>query len=73
MHRNLIAAVPLCLLLGACAGPQKVEPWEKGYLAKPIMSFEPDPLAARIKSQVYLSKEAAIGGGAVGASACGCN
>jgi hypothetical protein len=61
------------LALGACAGPQPVAAWQKGDLAKPIMAFDPDPLAARIRQQVYLSKEAASGGNAVGSSACGCN
>jgi hypothetical protein len=61
------------LLLAGCAGPQPVAPWEKGNLAKAIMGFDPDPLSARIKTQVYQSKEAASGGGAVGSSGCGCN
>jgi hypothetical protein len=60
-------------LLAGCAGPQPVAAWEKGNLAKPIMSFDPDPLYARARQQVYLSKEAASGGAAVGGSGCGCN
>lgn len=60
-------------LVAGCAGPQPVAAWEKGYLAKPIMAFDPDPLYARVKQQVYLSKEAASGGAAVGSSGCGCN
>lgn len=56
-----------------CAGPQPVAPWEKGNLAKPHMALDPDPLDSRIKRQVYLSKEAASGGNAIGGSACGCN
>jgi len=60
-------------LLGGCAGPQPIAAWEKGNLAKPIMAFDPDPLYARIRQQVYQSKEAASGGAAVGGSGCGCN
>ncbi len=67
----------LCLgataLLAGCTGPQPVAAWEKGYIAKPIMAFDPDPLSSRIKQQVYLSKEAASGSGTVGTSGCGCN
>lgn len=70
MSRFVIIA---SLLLCACAGPQAVAPWEKGNLAKPHMAFDPDPLDARVRRQVYVSKEAASGGGAVGGSGCGCN
>jgi uncharacterized protein DUF4266 len=70
---RLLSIMLIQLALGACAGPQPVAAWQKGDLAKPIMAFDPDPLAARIRQQVYLSKEAASGGNAVGSSACGCN
>jgi hypothetical protein len=49
-------------LLAGYAGPRPVAAWEKGNLAKPIMSFDPDPLYARVRQQVYLSKVAARGG-----------
>jgi hypothetical protein len=60
-------------LLAGCAGPQPVAAWDKGNLAKPIMAFDPDPLYARARQQVYVSKEAASGGGVVGTGGCGCN
>jgi hypothetical protein len=63
----------ITLLLAGCAGPQPVAAWEKGNLAKPIMAFDPDPMAARTRQQIFLSKEAASGGGSVGNSGCGCN
>ncbi len=58
------------LLLGGCG---TVQPWEKGYLAKPAMAFDPDPLEAHFKQHVYSSKEAASGGYGVGGGGCGCN
>jgi hypothetical protein len=66
--RVLLLALPFCL--AACAS---VKPWEKGYLAKPEMAFEPDPLEARQKAHLYASKEAAKGGSGVGGGGCGCN
>jgi hypothetical protein len=56
-----------------CAGLQPVQPWEKGYLAKPEMTFEADPLQARFEQHIYFSKENASGGYGVGGGGCGCN
>ena len=64
------AAVLLLLLAGCGALPQ---PWEKGLLARPDMSFDGDALEARYVDHVYTSKEGASGGGAVGGAGCGCN
>jgi hypothetical protein len=65
----------LCLLLalGGCSGFKPVAPWEKGYLAKPEMAFELDPLDDAYSEQTYFSKEAASGGGGVAGGGCGCN
>jgi Domain of unknown function (DUF4266) len=59
------------LLLAGCAST--VQPWERGNLAKPIMSFEPDPMDGRFTKHIYFSKEASSGGYGVGGGGCGCN
>jgi outer membrane biogenesis lipoprotein LolB len=59
-------------LLTACA-VQPVQPWEKGYLAKPEMTFEADKLDTDFVEHTYSSKEAASGGAGVGGGGCGCN
>jgi hypothetical protein len=59
--------------LGGCAVLQPVQPWEKGVLAKPAMSFDGDALAQRFEEHIYSSKEAAAGGTGVGGGGCGCN
>lgn len=59
------------LLLGACGTPP--QPWEKGHLARPSMSFESDALEARFIDHVYTSKEAASGGSGAAGAGCGCN
>ena len=62
----------LLLLLGlsACS---TVQPWEKGTLARPEMTFGGDALDTRYTEHIYSSKEAASGGSGVGGGGCGCN
>ena len=69
--RALLAGA-ICLLAG-CGAIAKVEPWEKGRLAKPEMQFEQDRLDARYAEHTYSSKEGASGGAGVGGGGCGCN
>lgn len=64
------ALVLLPLLLGGCGAAPKA--WERGTLAAPEMSFEPDPLLADYRDHVHLSKEQASGGGSAGGGGCGC-
>lgn len=74
------AAMPmLCLCsalacLTACSQQlTRVQPYERGNLAKPIMSSNPDPLQHAMTEHAYFSREAAFGGGGVGGGGCGCN
>ena len=71
LHRVLLIAV--VLVMTACTSIQPVQPWEKGNLAKPEMTFEGDALDAGYTEHTYFSKEAASGGGGVGGGGCGCN
>lgn len=67
-------AVGLLLIsLGSGCAIQKVQPWERGDLARPEMAWEPDPLNAAYRSHVYFSKEASSGGATAGGGGCGCN
>lgn len=52
---------------------QPPKPWEKGYLARPEMQFDADPMSTRLTGHIYTSKEAASGGYGVGGGGCGCN
>jgi len=54
-------------------GCSSVQPWQKGNLAKPAMSFDYDPLQTRFEDHTYFSKEGASGGYSVGGGGCGCN
>ncbi|HWR00986.1 MAG TPA: DUF4266 domain-containing protein [Chlorobaculum sp.] len=70
----LLGALPLLLLtISTLSGCSSVQPWEKGNLAKPEMTFEGDKLDTGYTEHIYSSKEAASGGSGVGGGGCGCN
>lgn len=70
--RTLLCAALAAPVLGGCA-MAPVQPWEKGMLAKPAMTFEHDRLEAKYSEHTYSSKEGAAGGAGVGGGGCGCN
>ena len=67
-----VAGAALTFLTG-CASLPPVQPWEKGFLAKPEMTFEGDRLDTAFVEHTYFSKEASAGGAGVGGGGCGCN
>jgi hypothetical protein len=73
MMKPMLSAAALVLLALAGSGCATVQPWERGDLARPEMSFEPDPLIAGYRRHVEFSKEAATGGPALSGGGCGCN
>jgi hypothetical protein len=58
------------LLMGGCA---TVKPWERGALARAEMSLEGSLGEGKALAKTFSAKEAAFGGGGVGAGGCGCN
>jgi len=56
--------------LAACA---TVPPWEKGTLAKPVMSVEDPPQEKQQKLRTYGAKEGGAAATGVGGGGCGCN
>lgn len=73
MRHRLWAQAALLAQLAGCGAIAPVQPWEKGALAKPAMSFERDRLEAQFNEHTYSSKEGASGGAGVGGGGCGCN
>ena len=59
--------------LALLAGCGSVQPWEKGHLARPEMTFGGDVLETRYAEHIYTSREGASGGAGVGGGGCGCN
>ena len=75
--------VILCLftlfVMGACSSFKisNIEPWvapyEREYLADPIMSFNKDPLSNKYRQHVFNTREGARGAGYAHGGGCGCN
>jgi hypothetical protein len=75
MTKRLGIWIAITLACTGCANMAemgKVSPWEKGNLAKPMMTFEGDPLDQRFVQHIY-GKENSSGGYGVGGGGCGCN
>lgn len=69
IYRLIVAGA----MLFSLAGCTTVEPWERGLLAKPEMQWEPDVMEAKLRTQIYSSKEASSGGSGAAGGGCGCN
>jgi hypothetical protein len=60
--------------LSSCAEQlNRVKPYERENLAKPVMANDRDPLQKAMTEHAYFSREASFGGGGVGGGGCGCN
>jgi hypothetical protein len=64
----------LALLLAVCgAGCVRVRPYERELLAKPIMTFQPDPYEDVLDLHMLEAREGALGGYGSAGGGCGCN
>jgi len=70
---TLITGLALSATLSGCSTFALPQPWEKGNLARPEMTFGGDALEQRYQQHIYTSKEAASGGSGIGGGGCGCN
>ena len=50
-----------------------VRPWERGFLADPMMNLDGGVLDQTLKEHVHASKEGASGNGGIAGGGCGCN
>jgi len=73
MSRSLLLAGAALLLLNGCTVTPWVKPYERQYLADPIMSFDRDPVATRYMNHVYEARESARGAEGGSGGGCGCN
>lgn len=69
---RLIMTIALGLALSSCIGGQ-VQPYERGQLADPIMSFSRDPVSDNYRRHVYETREGARGASTGQGGGCGCN
>ena len=70
-HFRWIALLATALLLPGCVHVKQVN---RGILAKPMMSFNPEPKKTQFLNDYHAIREGAQGGGDQGAGGgCGCN
>lgn len=68
-----LAVIVCSVSLSGCQAISVVQPWEKGNLAKPEMTFDLDKQDSEFVEHTYSSKEGSSGGAGVGGGGCGCN
>ena len=69
-----VTALIAILLLSGCAPIQPwVKPYERNFLADPIMKLERDPVAAAYLHHVFEAREGARGALGSEGGGCGCN
>ena len=74
MKATRISLAALATLMCACSPALvRVKPYERGNLARPVMTESLDPLEKAMTEHAYFSREASFGGGGVGGGGCGCN
>ncbi len=71
--RKLAYALLIVLLGLSFSSCTPVRAWERGYLAKREMAWEPDGLKSALDKHVFFSKEASSGGNSAAGGGCGCN
>ena len=67
---KLLAICAAALSLSACAA---VKPYQRELLAKPIMTFGPDPYEDVLDLHMLEAREASSGGYGSAGGGCGCN
>jgi hypothetical protein len=70
---RLILLIPAIVLPSCSPALVRVQPYERGTLAKPVMADSLDPLETAMTDHAYFSREASFGGVGVGGGGCGCN
>lgn len=61
------------VLCGGCSGEPWVKPYEREFLADPIMSFSRDPISDKHRAHVFEVRESARGAEGSEGGGCGCN
>lgn len=73
MGRALILCLAVLTLSSACSSAPWVQPYEREFLADPIMSFSRDPLSDKHRLHVFEVREGARGAQGGAGGGCGCN
>jgi uncharacterized protein DUF4266 len=73
MKRQTLLAIAAAICLGGCAAGPWVQPYERGWLADPLMRVSRDPLSDKVLQHVHDVREGARGATVAEGGGCGCN
>ena len=73
MKQRALLAVVAAICLGGCTTEPWVKPYERGWLADPLMSVSRDPLSDKYLQHVHDVREGARGATVAEGGGCGCN
>ncbi|MEM8844795.1 MAG: DUF4266 domain-containing protein [Pseudomonadota bacterium] len=77
MNNFKIFILLICVSLTTACSFQPLKPWvapyEREYLADPIMEVDRDPVFSQFQQHVYETREGARGATSAKGSGCGCN
>jgi hypothetical protein len=68
-----ISLLLFCIGISGCSTEPWVKPYEREYLADPLMSLSTDPLSEKYRSHVHDTREGSRGAGGAQGGGCGCN
>jgi len=68
-----LLAIAFFALTNSGCSYQKVQAWERGNLANPVMLRDSSASQATLEQHTYSAKESTAGGYSTGAGGCGCN
>lgn len=68
-----LAAIAICVGLVLGAGCVRVRPYEREFLSKRTMTFQPDPHEDVLDLHMIEAREGAVGGYGSAGGGCGCN
>ena len=71
--RFTLIAIAFFVLASSGCSYHKVQAWERGNLANPVMLRDSNASQATLEQHTYSSKESTAGGYSTGAGGCGCN
>ncbi len=70
---KMVRVVLLLIAAGGAVGCARVKPYERELLAKPTMTFQPDPYEDVLDLHMLEAREGAAGGYGSAGGGCGCN
>lgn len=71
--KSIVLALAIALGALAVTGCARVKPWEREYLADPIMQFDSNKEEKAVREHFLGTREGSAGSFGVSGGGCGCN